>query len=160
MRWHAGRYVISGTGRGGGMEMRNILVPVDGSANSSRGLDCAIYLARQCGGRITAVYARHAPASHALHPLGFVGAADREGERRALGAARARAARRGVELRGRALPGGDPAREITRFANSHRPAFDAVVVGARGRGSARAAFFGSVSNHIVHGCRMPVVVVK
>ena len=36
--------------------IKKILVPIDGSKNSMRGLDEAIYLARQCHATITGLY--------------------------------------------------------------------------------------------------------
>jgi len=44
------------------------------------------------------------------------------------------------------------------LANTKR--FDLVVIGARGRGSLKEAFLGSVSNAIVHKCKIPVMIVK
>ena len=38
------------------MNIKKILVPLDGSKNSMRGLDEAIYLARQCHATITGLY--------------------------------------------------------------------------------------------------------
>ena len=38
------------------MNVKKILVPLDGSKNSMRGLDEAIYLARQCHATITGLY--------------------------------------------------------------------------------------------------------
>src|SRR3989304_5875247 len=38
------------------MMWKNILVPLDGSKNSFRGLDMAIYLARQCGATLTGMF--------------------------------------------------------------------------------------------------------
>ncbi|HSA76460.1 MAG TPA: universal stress protein, partial [Nitrosarchaeum sp.] len=37
-------------------DIKKILVPIDGSKNSMRGLDEAIYLARQCHATITGLY--------------------------------------------------------------------------------------------------------
>ena len=37
---------------------------------------------------------------------------------------------------------------------------DMVVIGSRGRGSAKEIFFGSVSNYVIHTSKIPVVVVK
>ena len=55
------------------MKIKKILVPIDGSKNSMRGLDNAIYLARQCKATITGIYVHHIPTAYTLHPLGFLG---------------------------------------------------------------------------------------
>ncbi len=141
------------------IEMKNILVPLDGSKNSIRGLDHAIYLARQCQGTITAVYAKHVPAAYTIHPLGFIAATFTKEAKKTLEEARVRAAKRGVMLKQKILSGGDPGYDIVRFAEK-KPGFDIIVVGARGRGTAKAVFFGSVSNYISHKCKIPVLIIK
>jgi len=140
--------------------MKNILVPLDGSSNSIRGLNNAIYLARQCQGTITAVYAKHLPTAYALHPLGFLGTPFTKEAKKILDAAKIRAAKKGVLLKSKMLHGGDPGYDIVRFAEKHKPKFDVIVIGARGQGIAKAMFFGSVSNYVSHKCKIPVMIVK
>jgi len=38
--------------------------------------------------------------------------------------------------------------------------FDMIVMGARGRSSAKEIFFGSTSNYVIHTSKIPVVIVK
>ena len=44
-------------------KITKILVPLDGSKNSQKGLEMAIRLARQCNAKLTALYAIHATAT-------------------------------------------------------------------------------------------------
>ena len=53
------------------VKTNKILVPLDGSKNSVRGLDMAIHLARQSHGTITALSIKPVPGIFALHPMGF-----------------------------------------------------------------------------------------
>ena len=46
------------------------------------------------------------------------------------------------------------------FANNKRNGIDLVVIGARGRSSAKELFLGSVSNYVLHKSKKPVLVVK
>ena len=142
------------------VKIKNILVPIDGSSNSIRGLDHAIFLARQCQATITAVYAKHYPTAYALHPLGFMGMNFKKEAKKILDAAKLRAAKKGVLLKQKMLFGGDPGYDIVRFAEKHKPKYDIIVIGARGQGTAKAMFFGSVSNYVAHKCKMPVLIVK
>ena len=38
--------------------------------------------------------------------------------------------------------------------------FDMIVMGSRGRSSAKEIFFGSTSNYVIHISKIPVVIVK
>ncbi len=141
-------------------KIKNILVPLDGSKNSIRGLDEAILLARECNATITAVFANHLPAMHTLHPLGFLSLNFKKEAKKIFDTAKTRAAKKGILLKHKILDGYDPGYEIVRYSNRNKPKFDIVVVGARGKGIAKELFFGSVSNYIVHKASMPVLVVK
>jgi len=55
-----------------GVKTKRILVPLDGSKNSLRGLDMAIHIARQSQGTITALAVKSVPGIYAIHPLGFL----------------------------------------------------------------------------------------
>ena len=142
------------------IKIKNILVPLDGSSNSIRGLDHAIYLARQCQATITAVYAKHLPTAYALHPLGFMGMNFSKEAKKIMSTAKLRAAKKGVLLKQKMLHGGDPGYDIVKYAEKTRPKFDIIVIGARGQGSAKAMFFGSVSNYVSHKSKLPVLIIK
>ncbi len=141
-------------------KIKNILVPLDGSKNSIRGLDEAILLARECHATITAVYAKHYPTAFVLHPLGFLDINFKKEAKKIMDMAKTRAAKKGVLLKHKIIAGSDPGYDIVRYSNRHKPKFDIVVIGARGMGIAKEVFFGSVSNYIVHKATMPVLVVK
>ena len=49
---------------------------------------------------------------------------------------------------------------IAKFANNKKNGIDLVVIGARGRSSAKELFLGSVSNYVLHKSKKPVLVVK
>lgn len=141
------------------IKTKKILVPLDGSKNSLRGLDMAIHLARQSQGTITALSVKTVPGVYALHPLGFLDFNSMNEVKKILADAKLRAAKKGIQLTGKAIAG-DPGYDIARFANNSKNKIDLVVVGARGRGSAKEIFLGSVSNYVLHKSKKPVLVVK
>ena len=141
------------------IKTKKILVPLDGSKNSLRGLDMAIHLARQSQGTITALSVKTVPGVYALHPLGFLDFNSMKEIKKILADAKLRAAKKGVLLTGKAIAG-DPGYDIARFANNSKNKIDLVVIGARGRGSAKELFLGSVSNYVLHKSKKPVLVVK
>jgi len=141
------------------IKTKKILVPIDGSKNSIRGLDMAIHLARQSQGTITALAVKTVPGIYAIHPLGFLDFNSMKEIKKLLADAKLRAAKKGIQLTGKAIAG-DPRYDIARFANNSKNGIDMVVVGARGRSSAKEIFLGSVSNYVLHKSKKPVLVVK
>ena len=55
---------------------------------------------------------------------------------------------------------GNPGYEIAKFANSSKNKIDMVVIGSRGRSSAKELFFGSTSQFVLHKSKPPVLVIK
>ena len=55
---------------------------------------------------------------------------------------------------------GNPGYEITKFANSAKNKIDMVIIGSRGRSSAKEIFFGSTSQFVLHKARPPVLIIK
>jgi nucleotide-binding universal stress UspA family protein len=141
------------------IKTKKILVPLDGSANSIRGLDMAIHIARESHGTITALSIKSMPGIYAIHPMGFLDFASMTDVKKTIESAKIRAAKKGIQLTGKALAG-DPGYDIARFANNKKNGIDLVVIGARGRGSAKEMFLGSVSNYVLHKVKKPVLIVK
>ena len=141
------------------IKTKKILVPLDGSKNSIRGLDMAIHIARQSQGTILALTVKTVPGIYALHPLGFLGINSGDEAKKIIESAKVRAAKKGIQLTGKALAG-DPGYDIARFANNAKNKIDLVVIGARGRSSAKEMFLGSTSNYVLHKSKKPVMIVK
>ena len=141
------------------VKTKKILVPLDGSKNSIRGLDMAIHIARQSQGTITALAVKSVPGIYAIHPLGFLDFNSMVEVKKTLDDAKLRAAKKGIQLTGKAIAG-DPGYDIAKFANNSKNRIDLVVIGARGRSSAKELFLGSVSNYVLHKSKKPVLVVK
>ena len=140
-------------------KIKKILVPLDGSKNSIRGLDTAISLARACHGTITALYIKTVPGIYAIHPLGFMSLSQVTEAKKFLESAKTRAAKKGILLSHKII-GGEPGFDIVRFAHNKKNKIDIIVIGARGRGLVKEIFLGSVSNYVVHKSKLPVLVVK
>jgi nucleotide-binding universal stress UspA family protein len=139
--------------------IRKILVPLDGSRNSYRGLDEAISLARQCKASIIGIYVKDMPGVYVLHPIGYMGLAIGKEAKRVMAYARSKCAKKGIIFNGKIL-GGDPPFDIVKFAHNKRNKVSMIVIGARGRGTLKGIFLGSVSNYVIHKSKIPVLVVK
>ena len=140
-------------------KIRKILVAFDGSQNSFRGLDKAIQIAKPSEATITAIYVINtSPLRSRLYNVTNVekNVARQKGIE-VLERAHGRAKLANVKFQSK-LVGGVPAPAITKFADSQK--FDIVVIGARGLSKTKATFLGSVSNHILHVSKIPVLIVK
>jgi len=132
-------------------------VPLDGSKNSIRGLDNAISIARACHATITGIYILPTyPRNLADAVIPYFVHPEREAKK-FLADAKKRAAQKGILFKSKII-WGSPTVEIQDMANSKK--FDLIVIGARGMGSVKELFLGSVSNAIVHKSKIPVMVVK
>jgi nucleotide-binding universal stress UspA family protein len=138
-------------------KFRKILVPLDGSKNSVRGLNHAIYLARQCQATITGIYVIVRPPHPAFRSIQYPEKPFLRDAESTLEFAKKHAAQNGVLLE-KKITFGDPGYTITKFAKDKK--FDVIVIGARGRGAIKEIFLGSVSNYVLHKANVPVLVVK
>ncbi len=138
-------------------KIRKILVPLDGSKSSFRGLDEAIYLARQCGATITglhviSMYPRN--WSDLANPLKTKLFKDAE---KLMDKAELVSAQNGIVFRKKVVYG-DAKPGIVDYIRGQ--AIDLVVIGSRGFGPVKEAFLGSVSTAVLHKSKIPVLIVK
>lgn len=139
-------------------KISKILVPLDGSKNSMRGLETAITLARHCGATITGVYAIYAPPHSEFRGVVQVKKAPSKEVKKLMDDAKLLAAQNGIEFKERTVRG-EIGYNIVKIAQG-KDKFDMIVMGSRGRSSTKEMFFGSVSNYVIHTAKIPVVIVK
>ena len=139
------------------MNIKKILVPLDGSKNSMRGLDEAIYLARQCHATITGLYVIP------IYPRNFADAIMpyqihlTKSAKKFMNKAKSICAKKGIMFKSKIIFG-SPIVEINDMVNTKK--FDIIVIGSRGMGGLKEVFLGSVANAIVHKSKVPVLVIK
>jgi nucleotide-binding universal stress UspA family protein len=138
-------------------EIKKILVPIDNSPNSIRGLKKAVYLARQCGASITAFHVLELPVLSVIH---ISNAMLENGIKKAD-----KIISKSIKLSDKEEIGvdykttsGRPGPEIVKFAQKNK--FDLIVIGARGLGSGKELFLGSVSSYVIHKSKIPVFLVR
>jgi len=139
-------------------KISKILVPIDGSKNSIRGLETAITLARNCGATITGLYSIYAPPHSEFRGVGSVEKALNVQVKKFMEEAKLLSAKHGIVFNEK-MARGDIGYNIIKLAHG-KSNFDMIVIGSRGRSSTKEMFFGSVSNYVIHTSKIPVVVVK
>lgn len=140
-------------------KVTKILVPLDGSKNSQRGLEMAISVARQFGAIITGVYSIYAPPHSEFRGVGSVEESLNEEVKKIMDNAKVLAAQNGIVFKEK-LMRGDIGYNIIKLAHNKKEKFNLIIIGNRGRGSLKEMFFGSVSNYVIHASKIPVLLVK
>ena len=139
-------------------KISKILVPIDGSKNSIRGLETAITLARSCGATITGIYSIYAPPHSEFRGVGSVEKSLNVQVRKFMEESKVLAAKNGIVFNEK-IARGEIGYNIIKLAHG-KGNFDMIVMGSRGRSSTKEMFFGSVSNYVIHTSKIPVVIVK
>jgi nucleotide-binding universal stress UspA family protein len=143
------------------MQVKRIMVCLDGSKNSLRGLDTAIYFAKQSSatlvgihsvtkfGLFTAVYTPKIPEKKWSNEV-----------RGIIGVAKKKAEKMGISFEPVVIAGAAAGYDLTTFANNPKNKIEHIVVGSRGLGFPLEVFFGSTSTFISHKAKAPVTIVK
>lgn len=143
------------------MAINRIMVCLDGSKNSLRGLDEAILLAKQTGATLIGVHiittfglftAVHTPKiSEEKWP---------DEARGIIEKARKITEQKSIKFEGVVIAGRAAGYDLATFANNPANKIDHIVVGARGIGFPKEIFFGSTSTFLLHKAKAPVTIVK
>ncbi len=138
-------------------KFNKILVPLDGSANSMRGLDRAIEIAKGGNAEITGFYVFHLPLAAGIKYTAKMKDEAQKKAVKAIGPAMNKTQKAGATFKYK-TGGGHTGSEIVKAAQKGK--FDMIVIGARGVGGAKETFLGSTSNYVIHKTKIPVLVVK
>ena len=139
-------------------KISKILVPLDGSKNSVRGLETAITLARSCGATITDIHSIQVQPHSEFKGVGSVEEAYNVNMKKFIDEAKTLAAENGIVFTEK-IARGEIGYNIIKMAHG-KTKFDMIVMGSRGRSNTKEIFFGSVSNYVIHTSKIPVVIVK
>jgi nucleotide-binding universal stress UspA family protein len=137
---------------------KKILVPLDGSLNSIRGLNEAISLARQSGATITGIYVIPNFSPTISRILRSYRDELTKNAKKIMSHAKTSAARHGITFNEKVVVSGDLVKTISGYAKSSKS--DIIIMGSRGEGSPRKEYLGSVANGVLHDSKIPVLVVK
>ncbi|MBM2851606.1 MAG: hypothetical protein HW420_153 [Candidatus Nitrosotenuis sp.] len=142
-------------------KVNTILIPLDGSDNSFRALDAAIFLAKRCNAKIICLYSIVIiPITEAqmAAPIQFQ-VEDEKYARKVLEKAKDLAKQNNIEF-SQIINFGNAGYNIVKYVKNKANKIDLVVIGSRGRGAIKEIFLGSTSNYVLHKSPVPVTVVK
>ena len=139
------------------IKIKKILVPLDGSSNSFRGLDVAIHMARESHATITGLYVAGITKPKPNDQITPLEKLLLDNAKKIMKKAKLKAAKRGILFFDR-VSYGDDGKRIVEIADKKK--FDLIVIGSRGMGAAKEIFLGSTSNYVLHKSKKPVLIVK
>ena len=139
------------------IKIKKILVPLDGSSNSFRGLDVAIHMARECHATITGLYVLGIVKPRTSDSIGPLEKILLDNAQKIMKKAKLKSAQKGILFFDR-VSYGDEDKRIVDIAE--KKDFDLIVIGSRGMGAAKEIFLGSTSNFVLHKSKKPVLIVK
>lgn len=138
-------------------EIKKILVALDGSAQSFKSLQEAIYLARQCGATITGLCVL---PLYTISLGKFTTSLRNQSIKEAkkfMAKAKVLSAQNGIVFNEKIVVSNHTSK-ISEYASDKK--FDLIVMGSRGMNPLKELFLGSVANYTVHKSAIPVLVVK
>jgi len=144
------------------MSTKRIMVCLDGSKNSLRGLDAAILSAKQSSNAI--IIGVHSDTSFsAFSAVRAPLLPEKKWTNEVQGImhiAQKKAEKSKIKFEGIVIGGHTSGIDLTTFANNPKNKIDQIVIGSRGMGFPKEIFFGSTSNFVLHKAKAPVTIVK
>lgn len=137
-------------------EVKHILVPLDGSVHSKKGLETAIYLAKLTNAEITGLSVAVVYPTLAAAVTKYRDFLTRQFEKQLL-STKEHCEKQGVKFSFK-IVNGKPASKIVEFASKNK--FELIVIGSRGLSGFKGTVLGSVSNTVTQKSKIPVLVVK
>ena len=143
------------------MTYKNIMVCLDGSKNSTKGLKTAISLATQTYAKIVGIHSvTKFGAFTAVHTPKIPQKKWPKDAAKIITEAKKLVEKNKINFEGVVLAGHTAGYDLVTFANNPVHKIDQIVLGARGMGFPKELFFGSTSNFILHKAKAPVTIVK
>ena len=136
--------------------LKKILVPLDGSTNSRKALDVAIYHAQQSEADIVGISVTP-PGTTTFSYAPTYTKQDVANAKKILNDAEKVAVKHSISFNQKILHG-NASKEIVKFANNTKS--DLIVMGGRGLGSVKEMLLGSVSHNVSHSSKIPILIVK
>jgi len=141
--------------------LSKILVPVDGSENSFRALEHAIFLSKKIEGAQTTVthIIEDPPSVYIYSPkvMEKVREDYKSESAKILERCKDMANKGGINIH-TVIIEGDPASKIIGYSEMEK--FDIIIIGSRGMGHFKEMILGSISNKVLHHAKCSVMVVR
>ena len=143
------------------MSEKRIMVCLDDSKNSLRGLDAAISSAKQSDATIIGVHSDTSFSAFSAVRAPLLPEEKWANDvKRLMSTAEKKVEKNKIKFEGVVIGGHSSGIDLTTFANNPANKIDQIVIGSRGMGFPKELFFGSTSNFVLHKAKVPVTIVK
>ena len=143
------------------MSTKRIMVCLDGSKHSLRGLGAAISLAKQSDAIIIGVHSDTSFSAFSAVRAPLLPEKKWTNEVQGImHVAQKKVEKTKIKFEGVVIGGHSSGIDLTTFANNPANKIDQIVIGSRGMGFPKEIFFGSTSNFVLHKAKAPVTIVK
>ena len=139
-------------------KIKNILVPLDGSKSSLKGLKLASDIAKQLDAKITAIHVIRYSLGFQFPVSSEIKLSHIKEAETIITEAQKIIRKDKVSFKGKILKGENIGKTITKFSKTMK--FDLIIIGSRGPDPGSEVFFGSVANYLLHKSKMPITIVK
>jgi nucleotide-binding universal stress UspA family protein len=135
--------------------LKKILVPLDGSNNSLRGLKFALVIAKQSGSSIIGLNVYSYPI---FLKNSILKRKIKQNSEKTIKKSEVISQKANVPFTGIIKVSNNIGKTIVTFAESHK--VDMIVIGSSGPDPEFEIFLGSVANHVINKSKIPVTIVK
>ena len=143
------------------MSAKRIMVCLDGSKHSLRGLDAAILSAKQSDSTIIGVHSDTSFSAFSAVRAPILPEKKWTNEVQGImHVAQKKVEKNNIKFEGVVIGGHSSGIDLTTFANNPANKIEQIVIGSRGMGFPKEIFFGSTSNFVLHKAKAPVTIVK
>ena len=136
-------------------KIRKILVPLDGSKNSLRGLKFALNLAKQSGSSIIGLHVSSLPFF--LKTPSIIAQKNKK-SKKIISQAIILSQKEKIPFKAEIKQSDNIGRTIVSFAETNK--IDLIVIGSRGPDPVLELFLGSVANYVLNKSKIPITVIK
>lgn len=136
--------------------LTKILVPLDGSKNSLRGMKFAAAIAKQSGSSVIGLNINSPPMF--VKPSASLRNQAKLKSKEIIKEAEAITKKDNISFMGITKVSNNIGKTIVNFAEGHK--VDMIIIGSRGPDSEHELFLGSVANYVIVKSKIPVTIIK
>ena len=139
-------------------KIKNILVPLDGSRTSLKGLDLAITLAKSLDAEISGLNVIRLSNDFQFPVASEFKQIHKKSSEKIISDAKMIARKEKIPFTGKIVRGDSIGKEILKFTDTKR--VDLIIIASKGAHPSSETFIGSVANYIIHKSNIPTTIVK